>query len=188
MKNLTVEKIAEATGGTLYLPAGSSFSKAAPAGGSSKKTRACSAPDRLCTAEASGVFIDSRLCGKDSVFVAIKGERSDGHDYIKDVFAKDALCVICEHLPEDCAKPGPSVYGPCILVKSSTEALKKLAAYYRSSLDIKIVGIVGSMGKTSTKEMVASVLSQHFNTHKTSGNFNNEIGVPLTLLAIRSEH
>lgn len=163
--NLTIEKISAATGGELILPA-------------SVK------PEKYSGSHASGVFIDSRLCGENSVFVAIKGERSDGHSYIKDVFAKGALCAICEHLPDDF---DPSC-GPCVVVDSSTEALKKLAAYYRSTLDIKIVGIVGSMGKTSTKEMVASVLSQHYNTHKTSGNFNNEIGVPLTLLAIREEH
>ncbi|MBP5332473.1 MAG: UDP-N-acetylmuramoyl-tripeptide--D-alanyl-D-alanine ligase [Lachnospiraceae bacterium] len=190
MKNLTIKNIAHAVGGELYVPLFTA--------------------DKKLSGEASGVFIDSRLCGENSVFVAIKGERSDGHDYIKDVFAEGALCVICEHLPEEypSTDASPDVsdkphgkkvsnsskgseqaeYGPCIVVKSSAEALKKLAAYYRSTLDIRIVGIVGSMGKTSTKEMVASVLSQHFNTHKTSGNFNNEIGVPLTLLAIREEH
>ena len=158
MKNLNLENIAKAVDGTLY--------------------NSGAADGR----EASAVVIDSRLCEKDCIFVAIKGERSDGHSYIKDVFAKGALGVICEHLPEEGAD------GPCIVVESSAVALKKLAAYYRSGLDIKIVGIVGSVGKTSTKEMVAAVLSQHYNTHKTSGNFNNEIGVPLTLLAIRDCH
>ena len=199
MKNINIRTIAAATGGILYFPGQNTAAAGGTAGADYGN-------------EASGVFIDSRLCGKDSVFVAIKGEHSDGHSYIKDVFAKGALCVICEHLPEDypvrkqigdfSAITNPDVqfacqdisdadktgYGPCIVVGSSTEALKKLAAYYRNTLDIRIVGIVGSMGKTNTKEMVASVLSQHYNTHKTSGNFNNEIGVPLTLLAIREEH
>ena len=67
-------------------------------------------------------------------------------------------------------------------------ALRKLAAYYRKQLTCKIVGIVGSVGKTSTKELVASVLSQDFETLKTEGNFNNEIGVPLTIFKIRAEH
>ena len=166
--NLTINDIISATGGKLALPG--------------------SADPGILSGKASGVFIDSRLCGEGSVFVAIKGERSDGHDCIGNVFEKGALCVICEHLPEDHPLEGQTGYGPCIIVNSSTEALKKLAAYYRSTLDIRIVGIVGSMGKTSTKEMVASVLSQHYKTHKTGGNFNNEIGVPLTLLAIREEH
>ena len=79
--------------------------------------------------------------------------------------------------------------GPCILVKDSFVALKKLAAYYRRCIwDIRIVGIVGSVGKTSTKEIVASVLSQKYSVLKTEGNFNNEIGVPLTMLSIRDSH
>lgn len=66
--------------------------------------------------------------------------------------------------------------------------MKKLAAYYRRSLDIKVVGITGSVGKTSTKEMIASVLSQKYNVLKTEGNFNNEIGLPLTIFKIREQH
>ncbi|MCR5321961.1 MAG: UDP-N-acetylmuramoyl-tripeptide--D-alanyl-D-alanine ligase [Lachnospiraceae bacterium] len=182
MKNLTIKNIARAVGGELYIPLLTINNDLSEITEINFKTDEESTPEKNSGETASGVFIDSRLCGSNSVFVAIKGERSDGHDYIKDVFAKGALCVICEHLPEDVD------CGPCIIVKSSTEALKKLAFYYRNSLDIRIVGIVGSMGKTSTKEMVASVLSQHYRTHKTSGNFNNEIGVPLTLLGIREEH
>mgnify|MGYP002508193356 CR=1 FL=1 len=77
---------------------------------------------------------------------------------------------------------------PCIQVASSEQALKDLAAYYRSQLSIPVVGITGSVGKTSTKEMIASVLSQKYRVLKTAGNFNNEIGLPLTLLRIRKEH
>ena len=71
---------------------------------------------------------------------------------------------------------------------STLEAMKKLAKFYRESLDIKVVGITGSVGKTSTKEMIASVLSQKYNVHKTEGNFNNEIGLPLTIFKIRESH
>ena len=77
---------------------------------------------------------------------------------------------------------------PYILVKDSGQALKDLATYYRSTLDIPIIGIVGSVGKTSTKEMVAAVLSEKYNVLKTEGNFNNEIGLPLTIMRIRPEH
>ena len=77
---------------------------------------------------------------------------------------------------------------PYILVESSLEALKKLAAYYREGLDTKIVGITGSVGKTSTKEFISSVLGQKYKVLKTEGNFNNEIGVPLTLFKIRDFH
>ena len=163
MKDMTLSNITEAVEGRLY------------------------PGEEAAAAEqtAASVAIDSRLCSEGSVFVAIKGERSDGHAYIRDVFSRGAMCVICGHLPEDHENGG---YGPCIVVEDTRTALKKLAAWYRSRLDIRIVGIVGSMGKTSTKEMVAAVLSTHYNTHRTSGNFNNEIGVPLTLLAIREEH
>lgn len=131
--------------------------------------------------EASSVVIDSRLIEPDGIFVATKGERVDGHSFIDQVFKEGALGVICEELP---SRPK----GPCILVEDSFQALKDLATYYRNQVSIKVVGIVGSMGKTSTKEMVAAVLSSHFNVLKTEGNFNNEIGVPLTIFRIRDGH
>lgn len=129
----------------------------------------------------SGVVIDSRKVEKDYLFVAIKGEKVDGHKFIPDVFAKGAKAVLSEQKLESAA-------GPYILVESCTQALKDLAAFYRQSLDIKVVGITGSVGKTSTKEMIASVLAQKFSVLKTEGNFNNEIGLPLTIFQIRKEH
>ena len=130
--------------------------------------------------EAEGVVIDSRQVGKNYIFVAIKGKHVDGHDFARDVFEKDALAMIAERkLDTD---------RPYILVESSLEALKKLAAYYREGLDTKIVGITGSVGKTSTKEFISSVLGQKYKVLKTEGNFNNEIGVPLTLFKIRDFH
>ncbi len=73
------------------------------------------------------------------------------------------------------------------LVDSTTQALKNIAAFYRNSLDIKVVGITGSVGKTSTKEMIASVLSEKYRVLKTAGNFNNEIGLPLTIFRLSEE-
>ncbi len=136
-------------------------------------------PDR--SKEAQGVCVDSRLVEKDYVFIATKGERVDGHDYIASAFEKGALAVVCEHVPED-AK------GPCIVVKDSLLALKEIAEFYRDSLDIKVVGITGSVGKTSAKEFIAAVLSEKYNVLKTEGNFNNEIGLPLTICKIKEEH
>lgn len=130
---------------------------------------------------AAGIVTDSRQVEKDYVFVALPGERVDGHDFIPQVFAAGALAVVCEREPED-------VQGACLLVESSREALKKLAALYLDELDIPVVGITGSVGKTSTKEMIASVLSQKYRVHKTAGNFNNEIGLPLTVFGLREEH
>lgn len=131
--------------------------------------------------EVSGVVIDSRLAAPGYLFAAVKGARVDGHSFIPTVFAKGAAAVLCEQLPEHPA-------GPCILVDSTLEAIKRLAEYYRSTLAIPVVGISGSVGKTSTKEMIASILSQRYQVLKTEGNFNNEIGLPLTIFRIREEH
>ena len=131
--------------------------------------------------EIAGAVIDNRQIEKDYLFIAIKGARVDGHSFIPSAFEAGALAVLSEHELENPA-------GPYILVESCETALKKIAAFYRQSLDIKVVGITGSVGKTSTKEMIASVLSQKYNVHKTAGNFNNEIGLPLTILKIRQEH
>lgn len=128
-----------------------------------------------------GAVIDSRLVEEDYLFIPIKGERVDGHKFIPQVFEKGACCVLSEVELENPA-------GPYIRVASSEAALKKIAAFYRQSLPIKVVGITGSVGKTSTKEMIASVVSQKYRVHKTAGNFNNEIGLPLTVFGIRKEH
>lgn len=158
MRNMTLNAIAWAVHGVLYNEMKSDLSK-----------------------EASMVTIDSRQIEVDGIFVATKGARVDGHSFIDQVFLSGALGVICEELP---SKPK----GPCIVVKDSFQALKDLAAYYRSQMAVKVVGIIGSMGKTSTKEMVAAVLSAHYNVLKTEGNFNNEVGVPLTLFRLRDAH
>lgn len=131
--------------------------------------------------EVSGVAIDSRKIEKDFLFVPIVGERVDGHDFIPQVMDNNALCTLSEKNLGD-------VDYPYILVESCEQALKDIAEFYRTSLDIKVVGITGSVGKTSTKEMIASVLEQKYSVLKTEGNFNNEIGVPLTIFNIREEH
>ena len=133
------------------------------------------------TEAVTGVVRDNRDVQEGSLFVAIKGERVDGHQFIQDAFERGALAVLSE---QELQNP----QGPYILVRSTTDAMKKLAAYYRRSLDIKVVGITGSVGKTSTKEVIASVLGQKYQVLKTDGNFNNEIGLPLTIFRIRREH
>lgn len=131
--------------------------------------------------EVSSVTIDSRKIQKGSLFIAIKGARVDGHDLIPQTIEAGALCALSE-------KDLGAVPFSYILVDSCKQALKSLAEHYRRSLDIRVVGISGSVGKTSTKEMIASVLSQKYNVLKTEGNFNNEIGLPLTVFNIREEH
>ena len=131
--------------------------------------------------EVSSVVIDSRKVQKDSLFIAIRGARVDGHSFIPQVMEKGALCAVSEQDLGD-------VPYPYIKVDSCEQALKDIAEHYRRSLDIKVVGISGSVGKTSTKEMIASVLSEKYNVLKTEGNFNNEIGLPLTVFNLREEH
>lgn len=133
------------------------------------------------TQEASGVVIDSRKIETGYIFIAVKGEHVDGHSFIAKAFEMGALCVVCEMEPVQAA-------GPYILVENSLQALEDIAEFYREQLDIKVVGITGSVGKTSTKEFIAAVLAQKFRVAKTKGNFNNEIGLPLTILQIREEH
>ncbi len=159
MKNMTLKTVATACGGKLY------FEELA---------------DNI-TQEASQVIIDSRQIEKNGIFIATVGERVDGHSFIPAVFEAGALGVVCEKLPEN-----PT--GACILVDNSFQALKDIATFYRQQLDIKVVGITGSVGKTSTKEFLASVLSVGFDIWKTQGNFNNEVGVPLTILQVRKNH
>ncbi len=127
----------------------------------------------------SGVAIDSRRVGRDYLFVPIVGERVDGHDFISQVFEKGALCTLSEKELD--------IDKPYILVENSEQALKDIAEYYRSCLNIKVIGITGSVGKTSTKEVIASVLAQKYKVLKTEGNYNNEIGLPLTIFRLREE-
>lgn len=158
MKNMTLKAIAQAVDGTLYYDEKNIAAKT----------------------EATGVYLDSRKITEGNVFIATVGERVDGHSFIGQVFEAGALGVICEKLPE---KPA----GPCILVKDSFKALKDVAAYYRKQLDCKVIGITGSVGKTSTKEFIATVLSEKYKVCKTIGNFNNEVGMPLTILSARED-
>lgn len=141
--------------------------------------------------EVTSVVLDSRLAEEKGVFIATVGERVDGHSFIGQVYQKGVSLVVCEKDPEVVeARYGipASSWGNYLLVDDCFLALKKIAGYYRSKLSIPIVGITGSVGKTSTKEMIAGVLSKKYRVLKTQGNYNNEIGVPLTLLRIRKEH
>jgi len=127
------------------------------------------------------VVIDSRLVKDGSVFVAIPGEKVDGHRFIPQVLESGAICAVSEQILEESVRP-------YIKVEDTKTALKEMAEFYRSLLDCRIVGITGSVGKTSTKEMIASVLAEKFSVQKTAGNFNNEIGLPLTVFTIGEEH
>lgn len=141
--------------------------------------------------EITSAVLDSRLVTEGALFFATVGVRVDGHRFIGSVYEKGACCVVTQKEPEQVEKEHgvpKEAWGAYILVEDTLKALKDIAEFYRSTLTIPIVGITGSVGKTSTKEYIAGVLSEKYNVLKTEGNFNNEIGVPLTLLRIREEH
>lgn len=138
-------------------------------------------PEDLGKQELTCLVTDNRQIQPGGMFVAIRGERVDGNRFIPSAYEAGALCCLSEQPPEDSTKP-------YIQVASCLQALKDMAAYYRMQCQALVIGITGSVGKTTTKEMLASVLEQHYHVLKTQGNFNNEIGVPLTLFRLREEH
>ena len=120
-----------------------------------------------------GVYIDSRKVEENGLYIPIIGERVDGHTFIKNIEDKAALtlCSNEAYIPENIA---------CIVVEDTVKALQELAKNYRQTLDATVIGITGSNGKTSCKDILAGCLSAKYKTQKTQGNHNNEIGVPLT--------
>ena len=129
------------------------------------------------------VCTDSRNIKPDSLFLPWVGEKFDGHNFIDMALSAGAAGCLCARLPETLR--ADKFY---ILVDDTRLALRALAAAYRDRFDIPVVQITGSVGKTTTKEMVASVLGAKYRVHKTQGNFNNDIGTPLTLLDLEAEH
>lgn len=156
MRTMTVSRIAEICGGKIF-------------GYTGEDRR----PGRL--------VIDSRQVQPGDIFAALKGENTDGHDYIDKALSMGASCCLAQRLEGEPA-------GPVIVVDDVQSAIEKLAAAYRAGLNIPVVGITGSVGKTTAKEMAAAVLSQRFNILKTEGNLNNQLGVPMTISRIEAEH
>ncbi len=164
-----------------------SFGEIAKACGG-KLTLSGNANDDTCVTDFE---VDSRKVIPGGVFVAAPGEHADGHSFAKAALDKGAILLIVSKTPQEfCSGTGENIqdWGSYVLVEDTLQALKDIAEYYRSKLNVKVVGITGSSGKTSTKELIAEVLSGKYSVLKTEGNFNNEIGVPLTLLRIRSTH
>ncbi len=133
------------------------------------------------TLPAGRAVVDSREVREGDLFVAYRGEKTDGHLYIRTAFEKGAVCALAQYRPEDAA-------GPVILVPDVQRALEEICAAYRHTLDIPVVGVTGSVGKTTAKEMIAAVLSRRLRVWKTEGNHNNLIGVPMTVSGIEKEH
>ncbi|HHY87534.1 MAG TPA: UDP-N-acetylmuramoyl-tripeptide--D-alanyl-D-alanine ligase [Chloroflexi bacterium] len=147
----------------------------------------------------SEAHVDSRQVTPNSLFVALPGENTDGHAYIGDAFQRGAnLALVQQDVPDeyrvldirqgiapDAAIPQPPF---CLRVENSLEALQQAARYWRRKHDLRVIGITGSVGKSTTKELVAEVLSERYVTLKNPGNYNNEIGLPLTLLKLDGRH
>lgn len=167
-------------------------------------------------ARISSMVVDSRLAVANSVFVALRGEQTDGHLYVGDALRRGALCAITDRTPEPGIEHAPVLDLRAgrhdglwqearlglgeqpkflyLVVDDSLKALQRLARWWRQSLamgreaGLRVVGITGSLGKTTTKELVAAVLAQRYRVLKSRGNYNNEIGLPLTLLELTDEH
>ncbi len=138
----------------------------------------------------AAVSIDSRNISADDVFVAIVGDVHDGHSFINDVLKQGIVGLVVNRQK---AKDLPisawqTQNVACVAVADTTRALGDLAAFHRSRTDVSVIAITGSNGKTTTRQMTAEVVAKKFNTLSTVGNYNNQIGVPLTLLRLISEH
>ncbi len=139
----------------------------------------CNAECKL-TGTIDTISTDSRVIDENTLFVALKGERFDANDFVEDVLNKGAKAVVCSRYNGESDR--------VILVEDTGVALLQIAKGYRSKFNIPFVALTGSVGKTTTKGMVHAVLSEKFNTLKTQGNLNNEIGVPKTLFCLENSH
>lgn len=131
----------------------------------------------------NSVSVDSREIKKGGLFVPLKGENADGHAFINNAFEKGACACLID---ENCDIMDSS--GTVIRVGNTLDSLQKIAKNYKNTFDIPVIGVTGSVGKTTTKEMIASVLSIEMDVLKTQGNHNGQIGLPLTLLEMEEHH
>ncbi|MEW5988209.1 MAG: UDP-N-acetylmuramoyl-tripeptide--D-alanyl-D-alanine ligase [Chloroflexota bacterium] len=159
-------------------------------------------PPAVTGSPLAGVVVDSRQARPGDLFVAFVGEHADGHAFVADAFARGARLALVERpvegewLTVDARRPvdeetwhrATAAPRLCLLVGNTLTALQSLAKAWRARFRVRVVGVTGSIGKTTTKELIHSVLSQRYRTLKSAGNQNNEIGLPLTLLNLRPEH
>lgn len=157
MITLTLREITEACGGTYF------------------------GPPALLEQAVTAITTDSRALRPSCLFAAIRGERSDGHDFMPAAVAGGALCCLGQ-------RRDPEGLVPVIVVEDTGRALMDIAALLRGRTQAHIVGVTGSAGKTTAKEMIACVLARRFQVLKTQGNLNNELGVPMTVFRLEPEH
>ncbi|MDZ8104633.1 MAG: UDP-N-acetylmuramoyl-tripeptide--D-alanyl-D-alanine ligase [Nostoc sp. DedQUE12a] len=133
------------------------------------------------TQVSSGIQTDTRILKPGEVFLALRGDKFDGHEFVPTAIAKGAIAAIVDLEYEN---PG----FPVLQVSDTLKAYQKIGRWWRDRFDIPVIGVTGSVGKTTTKELIAAVLGTKGAVHKTYGNYNNEIGVPKTLLELGTEH
>ena len=158
LKTLTPAEIAEVTGGTLEIYGN------------------CSSGE-----EIRFVTHDSRETGDGVLFCAIRGQRADGNDFLPAAIEAGSRCFLCNRVPDEAKEQASGKPFCAVVVPDTVQAMGTLAAYYRGFSNAKFIAITGSVGKTTTKEFVYAVASAAFKTHKTKGNLNSEIGLPLTI-------
>jgi len=153
-------------------------------------------------APLSGVVVDSREAVDNSLFVALQGERVDGHSFVAEAFSNGACAALVEEVPDGLHVPAINLTEDgeaaiaawdgslpvCLIVADSLDALQEAARYWRDQFDVKVVGITGSVGKSSTKELAHAVLSQRYCTFKSPGNRNSTVGLPAALFDLGPEH
>ena len=137
----------------------------------------------------TGVSIDSRTLQSGDIFIAIRGDRFNGHDFLTRAVERGARALVVDHFYADSnINLLKSLLPPTIIVDGTVQALGELASGYREKFDLPILAVGGSNGKTTTKEMIAAVLSKKFNVLSTEGNLNNQIGMPMMLFRLRRQH
>lgn len=163
MRTLTPNAVAEIVGGRVELYGGAT------------------AEDEILS-----VASDSSEAEPGTLFFAIKGSHVDGADFISEAVERGAVCALTSHVPPRAAESGKSF--AAVIVDDVIRAVGKLAGWYRDLSEAKFIAVTGSVGKTTTKEFIAAVSSIKFQTHKTEGNHNNELGLPLSLFELMPEH
>lgn len=145
------------------------------------KAKQINLPGTVLSQPITGIQTDSRMLKPGEVFIAFRGERFDGHEFLPGVFAKGALAAIVDEKYQ--AQEFPELQ-----VKNTLVAYQQIARWWRDRFDIPVIGVTGSVGKTTTKELIAAILSTQGSVLKTYANYNNEIGVPKTLLGLQPQH
>jgi UDP-N-acetylmuramoyl-tripeptide--D-alanyl-D-alanine ligase len=150
-------------------------------------------PDKRKVLSFKGISIDSRSLMKGQIYIAIRGEKNDGHAFLHNAIKKGASAVVVDRKFFKAAQKQPGLIEgiisvPMIVVDDSVKALGELANIYRNKFHIPVIAVAGSNGKTTTKDIIAGVLSEKYNVLATEGNLNNQIGVPLTIFRMNKKH